>query len=120
MICFVFAPDIVGWFRDDPNVIKVGTVALRCQAAVVPLSAPIVMTNMMLQSMGRGLKASIMASARNGLFFIPLILILPPFLGILGVQITQTCADVLAFLLCIPMALTELKLLKNDTQIAVD
>ena len=120
VICFVFAPDIVGWFRDDPNVIKVGTVALRCQAAVVPLSAPIVMTNMMLQSMGRGLKASIMASARNGLFFIPLILILPPFLGILGVQITQTCADVLAFLLCIPMALTELKLLKNDTKIAVD
>ena len=108
-ICFVFAPEIVGWFRNDPSVIKVGSLALRCQAAVIPLSAPIVMTNMMLQSIGKGFKASIMASARNGIFFIPLILILPHFLGLLGVQITQTCSDVLTMILTIPMAWTELK-----------
>ena len=91
-----------------------GTLALRCQASVIPLSAPIVMTNMMLQSMGRGLKASIMASARNGIFFIPLIIILPVFLGLFGVQICQTTADIMTMLLTIPMALTELKNLKDD------
>lgn len=112
--CFIFAPDIVRWFRNDDAVVEVGTLALRCQASVIPLSAPIVMTNMMLQSMGRGLKASIMASARNGIFFIPLIIILPVFLGLFGVQICQTTADIMTMLLTIPMALTELKNLKDD------
>ena len=52
----------------------------------------IVMTNMMLQSIGKGFKASVTASARNGIFFIPLILILPQLLGLLGVEITQAAA----------------------------
>ena len=85
-----------------------GTFALRCQASVIALSSPIVMTNMMLQSIGRGLKASITASARNGIFFIPLILILPIFFGMTGVQITQTVSDVLTFILIIPMAQSEI------------
>ena len=112
LICFAFAPGIVGWFRDDAEVIKVGSYALRCQASVICLSSPIVITNMMLQSMGRGLKASILASARNGIFFIPLILVLPQILGLTGVQITQTCSDILTFFLTIPMAISEIRRLK--------
>ena len=112
-LCFIFAPHIVGWFRDDAAVIEVGTLALRCQAVVLPLSAPIVITNMMLQSMGKGVKASILASARNGLCFIPLILILPMFLGLLGVQITQTCADIITTVMSVPMAYSELKKMKE-------
>ena len=65
--------------------------------------------------MGKGKKASVTASARNGICFIPLILILPQFLGILGVEITQTCADVLSVLITIPLVSSELKLLgKQD------
>jgi len=108
-LCCIFAPQIVGWFRDDPEVIEVGKVALRFQAAVLPLMGTTTMTNMMLQSCGRGVKASITASARNGIFFIPLILILPRIIGLTGVEITQSCADVLAFFLAVPMAYSELK-----------
>ena len=88
-LCLAFAPQIVGFFRDDPAVIAVGTVALRAQAVTLPLMATIVLANMMLQSMGKGLKASITSSSRNGIFFIPLILILPRFFGLFGVEITQ-------------------------------
>jgi Na+-driven multidrug efflux pump len=109
VICFIFAPEVVRWFRNDDAVVAVGKVALRCQAAVLPLIAIVIMTNMMLQSMGRGLKASITSSARNGIFFIPLILILPNVFGLLGVEITQTCADVLSLLISIPFAYSELK-----------
>ena len=116
-LCFVFAPEVVRWFRNDDAVVEVGKVALRCQSAVLPLLATVIMTNMMLQSMGRGLKASITSSARNGIFFIPCILILPNIFGLLGVQITQTCADVLSLIISIPFAYTELKLLSNDSQI---
>ena len=77
-----------------------------------PLSGAIVISNMMLQSIGKGFKASITASARNGFCFIPLILILPQFLGILGVEMAQACADVLSLFVAVPMAWTELRKFK--------
>lgn len=112
-LCFIFAPTIVGWFRDDADVIAVGTVALRWQSAALPLISTIIMTNMMLQSIGKGFKASITASARNGIFFIPLILILPKCFGILGVEMTQSCADILSLGLSLPLAYSELKKMKD-------
>ena len=108
-LSIVFAPQIVRWFRDDPAVVEVGTVALRCQAAVMPLMATTVMCNMMLQSMGKGLKASISSSARNGICFIPLILLLPRLFGITGVEISQTVADLISVFISVPLAWTELK-----------
>ncbi|MBR3305714.1 MAG: MATE family efflux transporter [Lachnospiraceae bacterium] len=109
VICFVFAPDIVWLFRKDEAVVAVGKVALRWQACVLPLSAPIVISNMMLQSMGKGVKATIAASARNGIFFIPLILILPAFLGLKGVEMTQAVSDVLTLAVTLPLAMSEYK-----------
>ena len=111
-LCFIFAPDVVRMFRNDDAVVAVGTVALRCQTAVLPFMGVTVITNMMLQSIGRGLKASVTASARNGICFIPLILILPRIFGITGVEITQTCADVLSLLITVPFAVVELREMK--------
>ncbi len=108
-LCLIFAPQIISFFRDDPEVIKVGSVALRAQAISLPLMATIVITNMMLQSMGKGVKATITSSARNGIFFIPLILILPRLFGLFGVEITQAIADLFSFLLTIPFAVSELR-----------
>ena len=109
VLCFIFTPQIIRWFRNDPAVIAVGTVALRCQVCVLFLNATVITTNMMLQSIGRGLKASITSSARNGIFFIPLIIILPKIFGLTGVEITQACSDVLSFMLAVPFAYSELK-----------
>ena len=109
LLCIAFAPQIIRFFRDDPDVVAVGAVALRAQAVTLPLMATIVLSNMMLQSTGKGLKASITSSARNGIFFIPLILILPRVLGLFGVEITQACADALSFLLTVPLTASELK-----------
>lgn len=108
-LCFLFAGPVIGFFRDDPAVIAVGTVALRWQSAVLPLLATSILTNMMLQACGKGIKASITSSARNGLFFIPMILILPRVFGLLGVEMAQGWADILAFILCVPIARYELK-----------
>ncbi len=111
--CFIFAPQIITAFRNDPEVVTVGSAALRFQACTLPLMGFTVMTNMMLQSMGKGLKASITSSARNGIFFIPFILVLPVLLGITGVEITQACADVCSLLLAVPFAAGELKSLSG-------
>ena len=114
ILCFVFAPQIVGYFRSDPAVIEVGSAALRWQAAVLPLSATIIMTNMLLQSIGRGVKGSVMAACRNGLCFIPLLIILSTVRGLFGVEIAQSCADVLSFVIAIPMASSELSKMKKE------
>ena len=108
-VAFIFAPYIISGFSKDPAAITVGVAALRFQACTLPLSGAIVISNMMLQSIGKGVKASITASARNGICFIPMILILPTFLGITGVEMAQACADVLSLFVAIPMAYTELK-----------
>ncbi len=117
-----FAEPIITIFRkDDLEVIRIGTVALRWHCISFPLSAWIVMCNMMLQSMGRAGKASLISAARQGVFFIPLIFILPYCFGLFGVQICQPVADVCAFALSVPIGLGELRLIKQmDTEINVE
>lgn len=107
---FIFAPELVTLFRkDDLDVIAVGTAALRYQVIAFPLNAWIVMCNMMLQSVGKGLKASIVASARQGLCFLPLIFILPRFLGLFGVEICQAVSDVLTLAISVPIGVSVIK-----------
>ena len=109
VLCFAFAPELIAVFRDDEAVIATGYVALRAQCLTMPLLAFTVMTNMMLQSSGLGLKASISASARSGIFFVPMILLLPALFGLTGVEFAQAAADALAFLLAVPLAFSELR-----------
>ena len=118
IVCYFYATNIVEFYRKDPSVVSVGEVTLRFQTIVLPLNAFIVMTNMMLQSIGKGVKASITASARNGLFFIPAIIILPKLFGLTGVEITQMVADILTFMITIPFAISELKKMKSDIMVA--
>ncbi len=108
LVCAVlgmgFAEEIVSVFRKgDPDVIAVGAAALRWQFITFPLGAWIVVSNMMLQTIRKPVKATILSSARQGLFFIPLIFILPYYLGLQGVEMCQATADLLTFLLAIPL-----------------
>ncbi|MBQ2750064.1 MAG: MATE family efflux transporter, partial [Clostridia bacterium] len=121
--CFLFvmailasitSPHLIALFRDDPAVIEIGAVALRYQCFVYPLNAVIIIGNMLFQTTGMMFRASFMAVARQGLFFIPVVLILPLMLELQGIMMAQTVADVLAFLFSVPMILSFLKVLKKD------
>ena len=114
LVCLLFPGRIVSFFRNDPEVIAIGSQALRWQAAVLPLMATSILTNMMLQASGQGLRSSITSSARNGIFFLPLILTLPRLFGLRGVEMTQAWADVLTFLLCLPFAYNCLRRMRNN------
>lgn len=108
-VAFIFAPEIVEWFRNDPDVVRIGAEALRYQAVSLPLMGVTIICNMMLQSSGKGVKASIAASARSGLFFIPMIIVLPRLFGLKGVMLSQPVADIFAMFLALPLAWSELK-----------
>ena len=109
---FVWSAEIVAVFRHDPAVVAVGSVALRWQLVTLPLGAVVMYTNMMMQTIRKPWQANILAASRNGLFFIPLIIILPHFLGLLGVEMCQACADMLSFVLAVPIAMSGFKALK--------
>lgn len=109
---FPFANQIVEIFRDDPEVTKVGALALRLQLVMFPFGAFIVLTNMMLQAIGKAKKASIVAACRQGVFFIPLVLILPNVFGLLGIQMTQTLSDACSLAVALPMGLGVIKEMK--------
>lgn len=117
VLCGVFAPSMVALFRkEDQAVIDTGTLALRFQCLTFPLNAWIVMSNMMLQSIGKALKASVIAGARQGYFFLPLILILPRLLGLTGVQMTQAAADVCTLAVSVPLTISVLKEMAQNQQ----
>lgn len=109
---FLFAPQLVSLFHSDPNdtsVIAIGATALRAQAIALPLMSWVFMSNMMLQTIKRTLPASFLAMSRQGLFFIPAVLILPHFLDLFGIQIAQSVADVIAVLCAVPIQIKVLK-----------
>ena len=111
---FAFAPQIVAIFRDDPEVIRIGTTALRFQCLTFPTHSWIVMSTMMEQVMGRTASATFLSVARQGMFFIPAVLILSALLGVLGIQMTQTVADLLTLACAIPIHILVLRSLPRE------
>ena len=117
VVVFIFAPQLISLFRDDPDVIACGALALRMQCISFPFHGWIVMSTMMQQVMGKTIPATFLSVARQGFFFIPLVLILSSTLGVFGIQITQASADLLAVLSAIPIQIYILKTLPAKDKI---
>lgn len=102
VICFPASHAIISLFRrNDPVVIEIGTLALRMQLLTLPLQGTVIMGNMMPQSIGYGFRATLVSTARQGIFLIPLLIILTLSLGLLGIQCAQPLADIATFLLAL-------------------
>ena len=93
-----FARPIITLFRrSDPQVIEIGARALRMQLCTLPLWGFITMSNMLTQSIGYGVRATLLSIARQGIFLIPALLVLPRVLGLTGIQMAQPLSDALTF-----------------------
>ncbi len=112
---FLAAGKLVALFRDDPQVIAYGTIAMRCQCCTFTLMAVVTCTNMLYQNIGRVLGATLLSVARQGLMFIPTVLVLPKVFAepIWGVYLAQPMADLFAFLLAVPLAIRMYRELKQ-------
>lgn len=97
----VSKPVIMMFRRNDPEVIAIGTLALRLQILTMWMNGFLTMSNMMSQSIGFGVRATILAIARQGLFLIPILLIGTHFWGLLGIQTAQPIADLFTLLLSV-------------------
>lgn len=109
---FVFSEEIIALFRDDIKVIEIGAFTLRAYCIAFPLNSIIIMCNMLFQSTGNTLSASLMAASRQGLFLIPLIFILNYFFGLTGLQCAQCVSDYCSFVIAIPLIINYFKKLR--------
>lgn len=111
----VFAPQLIALFRaDDAEVIAIGTRALRIQCITFPVLGWVTICNMTLQNLARVVQASVLSMARQGIFFLPLILVLPRLLGLAGVQVCQSIADFMTFVISLPLTIPTLRFLKEQ------
>lgn len=101
---------VIRWFRDDPKVVEIGSLALKFACAVMPLLAYSTFVNQLYQCLGFSLCATLLASCRQGIFFVPIILLAPRILGLAGVQIAQPAADLATFLISVPFRIFFFKL----------
>lgn len=110
---FLAAPNALALFRrDDADVIAIGALALRAQCLALPLFGVSTVTNMLLQVTGQSGQASFLSLCRQGIFFIPCILLLPRVVGLLGVQTAQALSDFCTFLVTVPFLLLFLRRLR--------
>ena len=113
-VCFIFAPDIISLFRSEELVVQIGSEALRIMCVFLLFLPISVVATMLFQSIGKSVRALILSCLQSGLIFIPLCIILPSFLGIRGIEISQPLAYFVSSLVSLPMALVFLHKLPRD------
>ncbi len=94
-----FASEIVNVFTTDLKVNADTTVAIRWVFAASPIIAVQLIGAAYFQAAGMAKKALLLTLSKQGFFLIPLILILPNFLGIFGVWVAFPVSDTLSTLL---------------------
>ena len=105
VVGIAFAPQLVGIFRDDPQVIEVGRTALRLICVALPLANFANSANILFQIVGRPVTSTVLIFGRQLAFYIPALLLLPRFCGLLGVQMAGPLADIVVFAIALPLTL---------------
>lgn len=113
-IVYFHAGDCIQFFRDDPAVVMIGIPALHAQCIALFTVPFQVCNNMTFQSIGYKFNATFLSSLRNGLIFIPILLIFSFLWGLKGIQIAQAVADVMTSAVCIPFTVVFFAKLPKD------
>jgi putative MATE family efflux protein len=110
-----FAPQVIALFRkEDLEVIRIGALGLRLHCISLPFMAFTVTSNMMTQTIGKAMEASLLAVSRQGLFLLPALFILTPLLGLLGIQLSLPVSDLSSFIFAIPLTGKVLRRMGRD------
>ena len=113
-IALIAAPNLIQLFRaNDAKVIEIGTTTLRYCALTLPLTSWVVISNMMMQNLGKVVQASFLAAARQGLVLIPVLAIFTQYWGLQGLMLSQPVADLITLGVALWMQSVELKKLKQ-------
>lgn len=104
IVTVLFAEPIMWWFCDDAEVARIGVRYIWFSGAVMPFMAFSTAVNQLYQCLGFKAQATLLASCRQGVFFLPAVLLLPLWAGTLGVVAAQPLADLCTFIVSVPFA----------------
>ncbi len=113
-VCAVFTDGFMQAFRLSDEAKKIGALTLRLQCICMPLLPLNFMVGVTYQVVGNKAIASLLSASRQGLFYIPCVLIIPRIFGLVGVQACQAVSDFCAFLFAIPFTLLFFKTLSKE------
>jgi Na+-driven multidrug efflux pump len=107
----IFAVPIITLFAEgSPEMQKFGALCIRLQCLALPVHAWVAVVNMLCAGLGKAKGAFLLATARQGSCFIPILHLLVYFFDAYGVVMVQAIADVLSLALAIPIAITVTRL----------
>lgn len=112
--CFAFAPQIISLFRNEAEVVQIGSEALRIQCVFLLFFPASMVVNMLFQSIGKSIPALVLSCLQSGLIFIPLCVILSNLFGIKGIETAQPLAYFITALISLPCMIVFLRHLPND------
>ena len=107
---YIFAPEIIALFRsEDPELIRVGSHAMRWQCLEFPLMGLCTATNMLLQNINYTWQATFLSMCRQGICFLPAVFIASWLWGLTGLEAAQAIADAMTFCISLPFAIKIIK-----------
>ncbi|MDW7659257.1 MAG: MATE family efflux transporter [Bacillota bacterium] len=116
----VFTRQVMQLFTTaDEEMLAIGLLCIRLQCLTLPIHAWVIVVNMSYASLGKARGAAILSLSRQGICFIPMILLLPNLFGVNGLAAAQAAADVLSLLIAMPLCvslLREIRLLTNEQE----
>ncbi len=102
VVSAIFADAIMQVFLENPNAVEIGSLSLRLQCICMPLLPVNFMISVTTQALGDKGAATVLSVSRQGIFYIPAVIILPQIFQLFGVQSCQAISDFCAFLFAIP------------------
>ena len=105
-------PIIVLFAGSDPEMRELGALCIRLQCLALPIHAWVAMVNMLCVGLGNARGAMLLATARQGSCFIPILYPLAWLFGAWGVVSVQAIADILTMVLAVPIAIAMTKRIK--------
>ena len=113
IVMFLFARQLISIFTDETELIESTIYALRIVILATPTIGVQVIASGMFQALGKALPALFLSLLRQIIILIPLILVIPRFLGINGIWISFPLADLIAFAISLVFYLRELKIFRS-------
>ena len=104
-VAAVFSTQIVSLFtKEDAEMVRIGSIALRANGLSFVLFGFYTVYSFLFLVMGKAAEGCVLGACRQGICFVPVILILPLVLGLSGVLYAQPIADVISAIVTALMA----------------
>ncbi len=101
IVYILLSKPLIMLFNQNPSVVEYGSKLLISQVAIYPAFGVCYLMTIIFQTIGSAKYGVFLSTLRQGLLYIPFIMLLPNFFGILGVYLTQPIADVLTIAICV-------------------